>query len=78
MNLIPVERIPERKRPWHDLQAALDTFADMEAEIVKVDVSREYASVLSAYKSLYVACFRSRHPIACVMRGNEIFLVKTT
>ena len=78
MKLIPVEKIPERRRPHKKLQKLIEEFAASDAKIVRIDYdSNDYKNEKSCVSSFYNAVKCSGHQtIRVVLRGTEIYLIK--
>ena len=85
MNFIPVEQIPKKKAPrsgefvdYKPMGDCLKEFMRMNAKYVKVVFSHlDYATVMSAYTAFRDAAKRYGAPITPVLRGDDIYLMRT-
>ena len=85
MNFIPVEQIPKKEGPksgefvdYKPMGDCLKEFMRMNAKYVKVEFSYlDYANIYSAYNSFRDSAKRYGLPITAVIRGDDIYLMRT-
>lgn len=78
MKLTYVDTLPKRAKGGnHKLQKMIDEFIKSEQEIAKIDLRPDdYKSIDVANTTISGACKRSGHPVKCVRRSNELYLVR--
>ena len=78
MTLEFVEKLPKRKRPRHRLQDFIEKFVNDDHKIAKVNLDEhDYKSLKVCYSCLRVAVQRSGRLVKVMMRGSDVYLVKT-
>lgn len=78
MKAIAVNCIPESKHGHHRLQTFLEDFVSSKMKFAMVELNiDEYASPTVARGCLSIAVKRGAHPVKVMLRGKDIYLLRT-